>query len=278
MATKPYGPRPNSLQRRTAAKVFILIDAYLKWIEAIVMETVISPDIITKVRSLVAAHGLIEKVHTLTPPYQANSNGAAERAVQNIKAAIKRSLQDQPSSFQNLQHVIDNYLMVYRNTPHTVIERTPAEMFLGHRSRTRLSILQPNLAEHVEKKRAATSPARIRVKSYKEVKWFPGVVIKIKSLSTCLVRVNGFTRFVHVDYLKPRSTSELPQMGTNPNPAVNINPSSFQGSVVQPEDKTTSDVQSEPPPQCDMESTTSDVQPPPLPLTNSDSTQEPLRR
>ncbi|KAF2886881.1 hypothetical protein ILUMI_19292 [Ignelater luminosus] len=74
---------------------------------------------------------------------------------------------------------------------------------------------------HVEKKRAATTPAFIRVKSYdegekvwvrsvrrEEVKWFPGVVTKIKSLLTVLVRVNGFTRFVHVDYLKPRSTSE----------------------------------------------------------------------
>ncbi|KAF2901512.1 hypothetical protein ILUMI_04674 [Ignelater luminosus] len=228
---------------------------------------------------------------TLTPPYYANSNEAEERAVQNIKAAIKRSLQDQPSSFQNLQHVIDNYLMVYRNTPHTVTERTPAEMFLGCRPTTRLSILQPNLTKHVEKKKAATTPALVRVKSYhegekvwvrsvreEEVKWFLGVVTKIKSLSTCLVRVNGFTRFVYVDYLKPRSTSELPQMGTNSNPAVNINPPSSQGSVVQPEDKRTSDVQREPPPQCDMKTTMSDVQPPPLPLTNSEPTQEPLRR
>ncbi|KAF2890539.1 hypothetical protein ILUMI_15634 [Ignelater luminosus] len=173
-----------------------------------------------------------------------------------------------PSSFQNLQHIIDNYLMVYRNTPHTVTGRTPAEMFLGRRPRTRLSILQPNL-EHVEKKRAATTPALIRVKTYDEGE---------KSLSTCLVRVNGFTRFVHVNYLKPRSTSELPQMGTNLNPAVNINPPSPQGSVVQPEDKTVSDVQSEPPPQSNMQATTSGVQPPPLHLTNSEPTQEPLRR
>ncbi|KAF2880629.1 hypothetical protein ILUMI_25548, partial [Ignelater luminosus] len=155
------------------------------------MGTVTSPDIITKVRSLVAAYGLMEEVvsnngpqfcrqliesffeknaikHILTPPYHANSNKAAERAVQNIKAAIRRSLQDQPSSFQNLQHVIDNYLMVYRNIPHTVTGRIPAEMFLGLRPRTRLSILQPNLAEHVEKKRAATTPALIRIKSYEK--------------------------------------------------------------------------------------------------------------
>ncbi|KAF2900761.1 hypothetical protein ILUMI_05426, partial [Ignelater luminosus] len=266
-----------------------------------VMGTVTSPDIITKVRSLVAAYGLMEEVvsdkgpqfcsqlienffeknaikHILIPLYHVNSNGAAEWAVQNIKAVIKRSLQDQPSSFQNLQHIIDNYLMVYRNTPHTVTGRTPAEMFLGRRHRTRLSILQPNLAEHVEKKRAATTPVLIRVKTYdegekvwvrsvrgEEVKWFPGVVTKIKSLQTCLVRVNGFTRFVHVDYLKPGSTSELPQMGTKSNPVVNINPPSLQGSVVQPE-------VSEPPPQSNMQTTTSDVQPPSLPLTNSEPT------
>ncbi|KAF2888748.1 hypothetical protein ILUMI_17425 [Ignelater luminosus] len=207
-------------------------------------------------------------------PNSLQSNEAEERAVQNIKAAIKRSLQDQPSSFQNLQHIIDNYLMVYRNTPHTVTERTPAEMFLGRRPTTRLSILQPNLTEHVEKKKAAATPALVRVKSYHE-----GEKVWVRSsLSTCLVRVNEFTRFVYVDYLKPRSTSELPQMGTNSNPAVNINPPSSQGSVVQPEDKTASDVQREPPPQCDMKTTMSDVQPPPLPLTNSEPTQESLRR
>ncbi|KAF2898710.1 hypothetical protein ILUMI_07463 [Ignelater luminosus] len=297
-----------------AVNIFILTGAYSKWIEAIVMGTVTTSDIITEVRSLVAAYGLMEEVvsdngpqfcsqlikkifeknvikHTLTPSYRANSNGAAERAVQNIKAAIKRSLQDQPFSFQNLQHIKDNYLMVFRNTPHTVTGRTPAEMFLGRRPRTRLSILQPNLSEHVEKKRAATTPALIRVKTYdegekvwvrnvrrEEVKWFPGVVTKTKSLSTCLVRVNGVTKFVHVDYLKPKSTSELPQMGTNSNPAVNINPSRPQGSVVQSEDKTISDVQSEPPPQRNMQTTTSDVQPSPLPLTYSEPTQEPLKR
>ncbi|KAF2890099.1 hypothetical protein ILUMI_16074 [Ignelater luminosus] len=68
------------------------------------------------------------------------------------------------------------------------------------------------------------------------------------------------------------------QMGTNSNPAVNINRLSSQSSVVQPEDKTTSDVQSEPPPEGDMKITTSDVQPLALPLTNSKPTQEPLRR
>ncbi|KAF2891995.1 hypothetical protein ILUMI_14177 [Ignelater luminosus] len=148
---------------------------------------------------------------------------------------------------------------VRSNTPHTVTGKTPVEMLLGRRPRTRLNILQPNLTERVEK----ITPALIRVKTYhegvkvwvqsvrgEEVKWFPGVVTKIKSLSTCLVRVNGFTRFVHVDYLKPRSTSELPQM----------------------------DVQSEPLPQSNMQTTTSVVQPPPLPLTNSEPTQEPLRR
>ncbi|KAF2890495.1 hypothetical protein ILUMI_15678, partial [Ignelater luminosus] len=235
----------------TAVNIFILIDAYSKWIEAIVMGTVTSPDIIAKVRSLVAAYGLIEEVvsengpqfcsqlieiffeknaikHTLTPPYHANSNGAAERAVQNIKAAIKRSLQNQPSSFQNLQHIIDN------------------EMFLGRRPRTRLSILQPNLAEHAKR-------------------------------FGCEV-VNGFNIIVHVDYLKPRSTSELPQVDTNSNPAVKINSPNPQGSVVQSEDKTISDVQSEPPPQSNMQTTTSDVQPSPLPLTNSEPTKEPLRR
>ncbi|KAK3733442.1 hypothetical protein QZH41_018625, partial [Actinostola sp. cb2023] len=39
-----------------------------------------------------------------------------------------------------------------RNTPHTVTDQTPAGLYLKRKPRTRLSLLQPNLAQHVEEK------------------------------------------------------------------------------------------------------------------------------
>ncbi|KAF2887058.1 hypothetical protein ILUMI_19114 [Ignelater luminosus] len=89
-------------------------DVVVKQVFACVRDGSPSPNIITKVTSLVAAYGLMEEVisdngpefcsqliencfeknaieQTLTPPYHANSNGAAKRAVQRDQEISTRS-------------------------------------------------------------------------------------------------------------------------------------------------------------------------------------------
>ena len=56
--------------------------------------------------------------------------------------------QDKPG--KSLQLRLSSFLFSYRNTPHTVTSQTPAELFLKSTPRTRLSLLHPNLAQHVE--------------------------------------------------------------------------------------------------------------------------------
>lgn len=84
--------------------------------------------------------------HTLIPPYHPASNGAAERAVQVIKEAMKK-MGNQLSLPQRLA----KFLLVYRATPHTTTEMRPDELFLRRKLRTRLTLIQPSLFAMVQK-------------------------------------------------------------------------------------------------------------------------------
>ena len=47
---------------------------------------------------------------------------------------------------------IAKVLFAYRNTPHCTTGNSKAKLLLGRQFRTRLDLLRPNTAEHVEKK------------------------------------------------------------------------------------------------------------------------------
>lgn len=74
--------------------------------------------------------------HIRATPYHPKTNGLAERAVRTFKerfTAIKSS-----SSDVNL--TLQRFLMSYRNTPHKSTGRSPAELLLGRRIRTKLDL------------------------------------------------------------------------------------------------------------------------------------------
>ena len=50
-------------------------------------------------------------------------------------------------------------LFKYRNTPHSMTGVTPAELLLGHKSRTHINLLHPNIGPRIEKKQAAQKDA-----------------------------------------------------------------------------------------------------------------------
>lgn len=83
--------------------------------------------------------------HTLSPPYHPATNGAAERAVQIVKKAwTKQEVQSVPTHQRLVRFLFSN-----RNTPHTVTECSPAELFLRHQPCTCLTLLKPDLSETV---------------------------------------------------------------------------------------------------------------------------------
>ena len=124
---------------------------------------------IEKLRELFSAYGLPEELvsdngpqftssefaeflelngirHTRSPPYHPSTNGATERMVQVLKKALKSV------SGSSIKHKLAKFLFSYRNTPHTLTGETPAKLFLNRQPRTRLSLLEPNLADVVEAK------------------------------------------------------------------------------------------------------------------------------
>ena len=139
------------------------------------MHATTSQKTIDILRNLFAAHGLPEEIvsdnglqftshefknfcrlnvikQTLVPPYHPASNGAAERSVGLLKQALlNEDLEAKYGGVRiSLQHRLANFLLWYRNTPHGVTGRTPAELFLKRQVRMRFSLLKPDLSKDVE--------------------------------------------------------------------------------------------------------------------------------
>lgn len=114
--------------------------------------------------------------------------GPQKGQFRTTKSAVKKGLLEN----RDLQFVIDNYLFAYRNTPHCTTGYTPAELFLKRIPRTLITILKPNLAENIEKKKYSRSQStqrdyysegeKVWVRSVggEEVKWFPGATLRLR--------------------------------------------------------------------------------------------------
>ncbi|XP_054279190.1 uncharacterized protein K02A2.6-like [Macrosteles quadrilineatus] len=165
--------------------------------------------------------------HILTPPFHLASNGLAERAVQTVKESfLKQMLHDAKcKSKRSTQHHIDAFLFTYRNTPHSMTGLTPSELMFKFKPKTHLSPLKPHLTSQMEiKQEGITSTANnhrgkprsfviddnvyVRTVRQEKIKWQPGVVTKVVSPVTYLVRVDGRVRFVHADHLRARAGEE----------------------------------------------------------------------
>ena len=150
--------------------LLVAIDVFSKWPEVHIVSSTSAKQTIEKLQLIFAIHGLpitlvsdngspfqseefksfVEAngiVHHRVPPYHPASNGAAE----NLVKSVKRSLEKSKSSY-SLESKIAGFLSSYRNTPHTVTGRTPAEVLLGRAPRTRLSLVHPCLSQALSAK------------------------------------------------------------------------------------------------------------------------------
>ncbi|XP_018325433.1 uncharacterized protein LOC108737207 [Agrilus planipennis] len=171
-------------------------------------------------KTFLEAHGV---TLTHSPSFHPASNGQIERSVQSVKACLEKQLLDNASSARSLQHKIDSWLFAYRNTSHSVTKVTPAELFLGRRPRTKLSLVKP---DQILKKRMArvgektkqdnpgsTSVFRpgdlvwVRSVVHRRILWLRGTVEAPVSLVSYEVAVNGKVRHVSTTHLSPRSPS-----------------------------------------------------------------------
>lgn len=143
----------------------IVYDSYSRWVEAVPMRETTTENTVRVLREIFARFGLPVQLvsdngpqltaaafeyflqsngvrHIRTAPWHPSSNGAAERAVQTIKNALKAAVRDGGTLSQRLQR----FLLAYRAAPHAVTGRSPAEMFLGRNVRTTLDLLKPDVS------------------------------------------------------------------------------------------------------------------------------------
>ena len=155
----------------------------------------------------------------MVPLYHPSSNGAAEHTVQILKRALRKHAESvrRGGKKRSLKHQLANCLFQYRNTPHSVTGVTPSELFLKRKSRTKFSILLPNMEEHIlnqqgRQRQHDKSHVKLRELSQRDSvnvrntrggmeKWVPGTMIRQSGLLTYLVRVGRQLRYAHIDHL-----------------------------------------------------------------------------
>ena len=222
-------------------QLFVLVDVHSGWIEVAPMNSTTAEKTIEVLRSIFGRFGFPEELvsdngpqfksdefqafmlrcgikHTLIPPYHPATNGAAERAVGTVKAALAKQMFDASKAHTTLRQRLDSFLLTYRNTPKAALNQSPAEVFLKRKLRTRLTLLKPNNAKFIEDKqrkekqhydrgtvmREFVKDDQVRVKNHQggKMKWILGRVIRRLGPLNYLVRVDGRTRYVHVEHLR----------------------------------------------------------------------------
>ncbi|KAL0151789.1 hypothetical protein M9458_052940 [Cirrhinus mrigala] len=151
----------------------LIVDAHSKWVEIFPTHLTNAEKTINILRHLWASYGFPKELvsdngppftswefgeflrkngvrHVLSPPYHPATNGQAERVVQIFKKAWERLRAQSVAPHMRLAR----FLLTYRNTPHTVTERTPAELFLKRQPRIRLTLLKPDTSAVVVKHQA----------------------------------------------------------------------------------------------------------------------------
>lgn len=147
---------------------FVLVDAHSKWMDAHIVSSTSSGNVISVLRSVFATHGLPETVvsdngtaftsaefrtflkrngirQITSAPYHPATNGLAERAVQTLKNALRKA------NSKDIEATLARFLFHYRTTPHSTTGLTPAEMLMGRTLRTHLDLIKPDIAAKVKR-------------------------------------------------------------------------------------------------------------------------------
>ncbi|XP_063682609.1 uncharacterized protein K02A2.6-like [Bolinopsis microptera] len=226
----------------------IVICSYSKWLEVVRMTNITSKRVIQELRDIFSRWGLPKilvsdngssltseefKVftnnnqirHVLIPAYSPASNGQAEVAVGLFKRAMKRMILKNPDVMCNLA----DWLLNYRNTPHTTTGVEPAVAMMKRRTRNALSFLHPSSSSKFAKvalnDQNTIAESRLRdlkiddtISFYDENKkcWRNGVIEGKEGTKVLLIKTPDGVYRKHLDQVIKRSVVSEPLQQTDP--------------------------------------------------------------
>ena len=221
----------------------VVVDAYSKWPFVVQTKSTTSETTIRILLSIFATEGLCKQLvsdnapqftseefesflrrngikHITSAPYHPATNGIAERFVQTFKNGLKAAKGEKGSDHTKLM----NFLMAYRNAPHSTTGVAPALLFRGHTLRSRLDLMKPQLRDSVNNKQADQATNKksgrqrdfnvgqtVSVRDYRDrsPKWIPGVIVEKTGPLSYRVKVGpGSIWRRHVDQLLASEISQ----------------------------------------------------------------------
>ncbi|KAF2890851.1 hypothetical protein ILUMI_15322, partial [Ignelater luminosus] len=79
--------------------------------------------------------------HITIASYSPQNNGQAENSVKTVKVRLKAALADPSNVGVDLSTILARFLITYRDTPHCVTKKSPAEMVFGRQIKTKFDLL-----------------------------------------------------------------------------------------------------------------------------------------
>ena len=217
----------------------VLQCAYSKWPEVAKMKSTAAPRLIKELRDIFSRAGvpvvmvsdqgpqftsdLLDQFmkksnirHILAPTYHPKSNGLAERLVGSFKHALSKMIEEEGDTDKN----VADFLLRYRNTPHSITNTEPAVMMYGRTLRSSLHFIRPADKERAKVLQADREQTILdelpKVPQFKENepvyvqvdggKTWSKAVVKLRHGSSHVydVMCHGRTIQKHVDHIKKR--------------------------------------------------------------------------
>ena len=170
----------------------VIVDSHSKWLEVKIVKSTSSQVIVNKLSKLFSywgyPHILVSDngpqfvseeyaefcrshdIHNTTvSPYHPRSNGQAERCVATFKNFLVK-LKDRT----NIKQSLNNFLLKYRITPHSMTGQSPSLLMLGRSIRTDLDLIHPsqNSLERKQENAVKRGPHAIRVFDPRDQVWY----------------------------------------------------------------------------------------------------------
>ncbi|UYV73811.1 K02A2.6-like [Cordylochernes scorpioides] len=243
-------------------KLFLLaVDSFSSWVEVSEVPSTSAYFCINFMRNCIARYGFPQVVvsdngppffssdfgdflskngisHVTSPPYHPQSNGQAEVSVREVKKLLKKQLYENEQVELNL--ALSRALFFIRTDVNIRKGTSPAELFLGRKIRSRLSVLSKEEvkaskfnSQYVNSKFKVDETVKFRWITNGHPSWYTGKIIKILGRNVYLIKQGDSIKKVHQNYIRKMLPGK--SHSTNMNNAESVpTPISEEKSITTP--------------------------------------------